>query len=902
MRTGVAVTSAPAFARHMNHVSEQSPVTFLFTDIEGSTRLWEQEPERMPPMMARHDAISRSAVERNRGTIVKMTGDGVHAAFDNPLDALIATLEIQQRLSAPDAADGLLLPLRCGLHAGVDERRDGDFYGRAVNRAARIMCAAHGGQILLSKAVADQVGEALPDGASLRDLGTVRLRDLSTPEHMYQLLHSQLRADFPALRSLESVPNNLAQQLNSFIGRERELADIKEMLASNRLVTLLGMGGIGKSRLSTQLAADVLDDFPDGVWFVELAALTDPTSVPQAVASVLRVKEEVGRPVIDALTKYVRDLQLLIILDNCEQVVHGCADLAKRLLQAGPRVKVLTSTRDQLQIAGEITYHVPTLSVSKERISLHALARHEAVRLFIDRAAASMRGFGLTEQNSAAVADICYCLDGIPLAIELAAARVRALSVQVIAARLSDRFRLLVTRDQTVLPRQRTLRALIDWSYDLLTEKERYVFQRLAVFAGGWTLEASEAACAFGDIRRDEIIDLLTGLVEKSLVTMEINGDRYRMLDTVRQYAQERLDEAGDDANARTQHLAFFLSLAESTRPHLLGPEQGAWLALLDLERENLLSAHGWCGHANEGAELDLRLVFAMKLYLLNRGVLGLGHQITVEAVRRSGANVRGFARCRGLSDAGQFCFYLGHYGEAREYLAESLSIAREIGDTTRAVTALQSLGMTCLGEGNLAEGRVYLEEAVALAQVLGNKRALAGTLSALAQLRRVEGQLDAAEPLCDSVLALARELGDQDSIAVGLLNLAMVSISRGAVGRARQMLLDVLAISERIGSKPAGQSALEVSAGLGAVCQDWMLAARLFGAAERIASLTGLRRDPADEAFLMPLIIQTRNALGEPMFTDLEHDGRALSYEEAIAIARAWLQAGADIDAPIPA
>ena len=325
----------------MNHVSEQTPVTFLFTDIEGSTRLWEQQPERMPLVMARHDAISRSVVERNRGTIVKMTGDGVHAAFDRPLDALIATLDIQQQLSTAETADGLPLPLRCGLHAGIDERRDGDFYGRAVNRAARIMCAAHGGQMLLSKAVAEQVNGILPNGASLRDLGVVRLRDLSTPEHIFQLLHPQLRADFPALRSLEGTPNNLTQQLNSFIGRERELAEIRQMLASNRLVTLLGMGGIGKSRLSMQLAAEVLDDFPDGVWFVELAALTDPTSVPQAVASVLGVKEEAGRPVIEALTKYVRDLRVLIILDNCEQVIHGCADLAKRLLQAGARVKVL---------------------------------------------------------------------------------------------------------------------------------------------------------------------------------------------------------------------------------------------------------------------------------------------------------------------------------------------------------------------------------------------------------------------------------------------------------------------------------------------------------------------------------------------------------------------------------
>ena len=547
----------------------------------------------MLAVMARHDAISRTTVERHHGTVVKMTGDGVHAAFDRPLDALAATIEIQQALAAAEKENGLALPLRCGLHTGIDERRDGDFYGRAVNRAARIMCAAHGGQILISNAVAEQVSSALPENVSLRDLGTVRLRDLSSSEHIYQLLHTQLRADFPALRSLENTPNNLTQQLNSFVGRERELAEIKQMLASNRLVTLLGMGGIGKSRLSTQLAADVLDDFPDGVWFVELAALTDPSLVPQAVASVLGVKEEAGRPVIDALTKYVQDVHVLIILDNCEQVVHGCADLSKRLLQAGPQVKILTSSRDYLQIAGEAVYHLPTLSVpdAQQRIDVETLIQHEAVRLFVDRASAARRDFSLNDQNATSVVDICRRLDGIPLAIELAAARVRALTVDTIAARLNDRFRLLVTGDQTVLPRQRTLRALIDWSYDLLTEAERILFQRLSVFAGGWTLEAAEAVCADERLPESDVLDLLTHLVEKSLVVLEVNG-RYRMLDTVRHYALEKAAESGEEAPARARHLEFFLALAERARPELAGAEQGTWLGRLDLDHENLLSAN----------------------------------------------------------------------------------------------------------------------------------------------------------------------------------------------------------------------------------------------------------------------------------------------------------------------
>ena len=845
----------------------------------------------MLPVMARHDAISRASVERHHGTVVKMTGDGVHAAFDTPLDALKATIEIQKALATPEAESGLTLPLRCGLHCGIDQRRDGDFYGRAVNRAARIMCAAHGGQILLSQAVAEQVDGALPVDASLRDLGTVRLRDLKSTEHIYQLLHTHLRADFPALRSLESTPNNLTQQLNSFVGRERELAEIKQMLASNRLVTLLGMGGIGKSRLSTQLAADVLDDFPDGVWFVELAALTDPSLVLQAVASVLGVKEEAGSPVIDALIKYVHDLRVLIILDNCEQVVHGCADLAKRLLQAGPKVKILTSSRDYLQIAGEAVYHLPTLSVpdAQQRIDIDSLIQHEAVRLFVDRASAARRDFSLNAKNAIAVVDICRRLDGIPLAIELAAARVRALTVDTIAARLSDRFRLLVTGDQTVLPRQRTLRALIDWSYDLLAEAERILFQRLSVFAGGWTLEATEAVCADERLHESDVLDLLSHLVEKSLVVLEANG-RYRMLDTVCHYAQEKAAESGEQAPARARHLEFFLTFAERARPELAGSEQGEWLSRLDLDHENLLSANAWSRGSENAGVLGLRLVHALRTYWITRGLLTLGLRLSLEVLARPGLQERNESRCRALAGAGQMLFFLGRDGEARSVLSESLSIARETSNTKWVAGVLQPLGMAYLGEGNFVLARVHLEEAVQLAGELGNKRELTAALNALAMLHRIEKRLDNARPLCEHVVALARELGDQQSIAIGLLNLSMVFIGLGEKARARQALLEVMDIAARIGSKPVMQSALEVCAGLAAECKSWTHAAVLFGAAEAQMGQTHLRRDPADEAFLTPLITRTKRALPPHSFNASESEGRALSLEGALVYAREQL------------
>jgi predicted ATPase/class 3 adenylate cyclase len=867
--------------------------TFLFTDIEGSTRLWDQEHDRMRLALARHDAIARAAVEDNHGVVVKMSGDGTHAAFDDPRDALAAALQLQQALAEPGATHAIPLLVRCGLHAGVTERRDGDFFGTAVNRAARIMSVAHGGQTLVSEAVATLVGERLPPGVMLRDLGTVRLRGLTSTERVFQLVHPRLRQDFPSLRSLESTPNNLPQQLTSFIGRGRESADIKSLLAKTRLLTLIGVGGIGKTRLSLQVAADVMAEYPDGVWLVELAPLTDARLVAQAVASVLGVIEEAGHPVVEALMKYVKDRNLLLILDNCEHLVDACADLAKQLLQAAPNLRILASSREHLRVAGETTYPVPALAAPDpyDKFIHTTLTQFEAARLFIDRAVAAQPAFAISEQNAAAIADVCHRLDGIPLAIELAASRVRALPVGTIASRLNDRFRLLGGSDRTVLPRQRTLRALIDWSYDLLTEPERALFRRFAVFAGGWTLEAAEAIGANGDIREGDIMDLLSSLVEKSLLALDGEAMRYRFLDTVHQYAKERLGESGEEPRVRSRHLAYYLALAEEARPELFGRMQSDWLARIDRERENLLSAHAWCDRAEGGAEAGVRLVYAMKPYCFNRGLLGLGHRLTLEALGRAGAQARSLARCKVLADAGQYSSFMGRYDEAQQHLLESLAIAREISNAGMVARVLQPLGMAYLGQEDVGAARRYLEEAFALARDLGDKREIAGAANALAQLHRIQADLETAEPLYNQVVSLARELGDREITAVGLLNLAMVSLGRGNRERARSMLLEVLAIAEEIGSRPAGQSALEVCAALATMRKEWTSAARFYGSAEAQKEDTGIQRDPTDDAFLQPLVARARATLGTAAFATAEDAGRALPYGEAITKARSWLE-----------
>jgi len=873
-----------------------TPVTtFLFTDIENSTRLWEEQPDRMQPALLLHDVIVRKAVSDHRGTLVKMTGDGLHAAFDDPLDAIAAVVQLQLALADMESTQGVALRARCGLHAGVGERRDNDFFGREVNRAARIMTAAHGGQILLSQAVATLLRDRLPAGIALQDLGTARLRGVATPERLYQLKHPQLRDSFPALRSLEGTPNNLPQQVTSFVGRKRAVDDVLKLLESNRLLTLFGAGGMGKTRLSLQVAADALDRFPDGVWLVELAPLPDQSLLPQSLASALGVKENPGRPVIEAVVDYVKDRSLLIVLDNCEHLVAACAEVTRVLLQAGPRIRILATSREPLHIAGEVTYVVPSLPTpdAGADVTLDHLSQFDAVRLFTDRAMAARPEFAITEQTASGVADICRRLDGIPLAIELAAARVRSMSVDRIAMRLSDRFQLLSGGDRTALPRQQTLRALIDWSFDLLDDRERALLRRLAVFAGGLTVEAAEATGREGIVLEGDVLELLTRLVEKSLVVLDADGERYRLLETIREYALQRLEDAGETAATRTRHRDHFLDYVERIFPELFGEQRVVWFARLDRELDNILAAHAWCSSEPDGGQLDLRLVHAIKPYYYNRGLLGLALRITTEALAHPGAAQRNFLRCLGLFDAGQLCSFMGRYTIAQTDLEESLAIAREIGDRQRIASVLQPLGMVALGRGDADAARGYLAEALSMAREIGNPREIAAALNALAQLHRVTGDLDAAEPLYRQVQEITQELGDYEAMAIVYLNLAMVAISRGDAAEARVSLVETLRILDKLGSRPIGQSLIEVTAGLAALQEEWPTSARYFGISEAHGKRTGIHRDPTDEAFLAPRIQAARDALGGNGFTAAEASGQALSYERGIEEIRGWLEGG---------
>jgi predicted ATPase len=688
------------------------------------------------------------------------------------------------------------------------------------------------------------------------------------------------------------TPNNLPLPVSRIIGREREVKEIVARLEASRLVTLLGTGGLGKTRLALEVATRCKEACPDGVWWVELSPLAEPARVVEAAASAIGVKQASGEPLLECLVKHAKSRRLMLVLDNCEHVVDACAELANGLLQVAPHVRIVTTSREPLHVTGEVAYPVSPLSVPDAQVtSAEAAMGHEAVRLFVERATAVMPAFRLSDANAATVAGICRRLDGIALAIELAASRVRAMSVEQLATRLGDRFRVLVGEDKTRPTRQQTLRASIAWSYDLLPESERLVLQRLSTFSGGWALESAEEVAATGAIAAAEIVDLLTHLVDKSLVSMDASG-RYRLMDSVRDYALEQLEASGQLPDARAAHFAHFLAFAEAATPHLVGPGQGEWLARIDAELENLLAAHEWCNRSPDGASHGLRLLLAIRFYWLNRGLMGLGQRLGVEALARPGARGATQEACRMLITTGQLCYFLGKYADALPYLDEGLALARQLGDTERCCVALRNLGNVYMASHDLAKARAMLEEALVLARTIPNPRELASEINAVAQLHFLQGELATAEPLYRECLALVRATGDSDMIVIPLCALAMVAVERAASREAATLLLEALDEGAKIGSRPAVVYVLATCVGLASRVQLWEDAARFHGAFEAQLEETGLRPDPADEAFIGRGVSKAREMLGVEKFAAMSETGGRMTVDEASAAARAWLAA----------
>jgi predicted ATPase/class 3 adenylate cyclase len=867
-------------------------VAILFTDIEGSTVLWEQDGARMSQALATHDALARTAVEGCHGTVVKTTGDGMHAVFDEAFDALRATLALQQALSDPAATHGVPLRVRCGLHVGEVERRDNDYFGSPVNRAARIMSAAHGGQVLLSQAAADELRNILPVEVSLRDLGRVRLKDLSTPEQVYQVVHSTLRQDFPALRSLEATPNNLPQQRTRFIGREHALAEAQRLLTNTRLLTLTGSGGCGKTRLGLQVAADSLERFPDGAWLVELAPISDPGLVPQTAATVLGLKEASGKGVVQTLIDYLKDKQLVLLLDNCEHLLDASAQLTNALLRQCPQVTILASSREALGVEGEQTYRVPSLSLPdpKRAHTPASVASFEAIQMFTDRAVLVRPDFAVTDQNASLLAAICYRLDGIPLAIELAAARVRSLSVQEINNKLNQRFRLLTGGSRAALPRQQTLRSMIDWSYDLLSATEQAAFRGLSVFAGGWTLEAAEDVCSGESVAKEDVLELLTALTDKNLVLAEErNGEtRYRLLETLRQYARDRLLEDGEGESWRDRHLACFVSLAEEAKPLLRGADQQVWLDRLETEHDNLRAALMWSSEGRGDALTGLRLANALYTFWYVHGYFGEAH-IWLTGLLAVVSNAPADARAEALGKAGVMAWQQGNYSTARRLQEEGLAIYREMGDRRGIASAVIDLGAVDFDQGDFRAARARFEEGLAIRRELGNAQGIAGALHNLGAVANACGDNQAAWTFLEEGLSIYRELGDLWGIAMALSNLGSLAVERSEIALAQALHEESLTIRRELHERRGIAESLE---GLARVMSAWSrprAAVCIWAAARRLREETGAPLSPPDRATQDIQIAAARTAMADAgAFESSWEEGRAMTLEQVIEFALA--------------
>ncbi|MBC7878021.1 MAG: adenylate/guanylate cyclase domain-containing protein [Anaerolineales bacterium] len=765
-------------------------VTFLFTDIEGSTQLWEKNPEEMKSALAKHDAILKTAIESNHGHIIKTTGDGVHAVFTTAIDAINAAIAAQSKFKTSEFSKNseVLLHVRMGFHTGEAELRENDYYGQSLNRAARIMGVGHGGQILLSGITTEVVREHLPANTSLQDLGDHRLKDLIRPERIFQLNAPDLPNNFPALKSLNTLPNNLPNQLTSFIGREREMSEAERLISSSHLLTLVGPGGTGKTRLSLQLAAEQFSKFKDGIWFIELAPLANSDYIIPAIASVFDLREVRNISFTNILLDYLRAKQILLIFDNCEHLIEASAQIASQILQTCSQVKIVASSREALGIEGETVFRVPSLIDT------------EATRLFVERATKAESRFKLTENNASSIAQICSRLDGIPLAIELAAARVKLFTPEQIAERLDDRFKLLTGGSRTALPRQQTLHALIDWSYQTLNETEQKTLRSLAVFSGGWTFEAAESV-----IGANEAMDGLVGLVNKSLVNVEEHEgqSRYRFLETIRQYALEKLIESGEAVDARNHHLDFILQLAEESEGQMFGAESVEWLDQMEIEHDNLRAALEWA--VSNHIEKAIRLAIAVGGFWTTRDYSSEARNWCKTILEHSQLlHTLNNERAKMYAIWGWSAITTGNHKEGLAAAEIGLALAKQAEDKKYIIVRLLSIiGLATMFSGDPITAMAIFEECILMARQNEFKGELAIALTAHAQSNFfTKKDLALAEKYLREAVILGKEAGYHWASDLSMLAAGRLAGTLGDLETARQRFVESAEISKKIGNK----------------------------------------------------------------------------------------------------
>ena len=909
-------------------------MTLLFTDIEGNVRLWEADRDAMAAASARHDRIIREQIEASGGHVFKTVGEAHRAVFADPVAALSAAVAIQRAASAEPWASSLPIGVCIALHSGACAERDGEYVGPVVNRAARLLDIGHGGQVLVTAAAYALLVGRLPGGIGLRDLGEQRLKDLGRAERVFQVTGSGLAEGFSVLRSLDdpALRHNLPSQATSFVGRVAELAELRAMVSGrSRLVTIAGPGGIGKSRLALQAAADVLDGTGDGVWLVELAPVAEPELVARTAAAALGVSEVPGRPMIDTLIDAVGDRDLLLILDNAEHVLGAVAELADAVIRSCPQVSLLVTSREPLGTSGEHVFRVPGLTVPPADLADPGrLAAFESVQLFAEHAALHWRGFTVDDANAAGVAAICVRLDGIPLALELAAARLGSISVSEINARLDQRFRLLTMGNRTALPRHQTLRALIDWSYDLLSSEEQIVFERLSVFAGGWSLDAAEAVASGGDVAEWQVLDLLAALVGKSLVQAEVihGSTRYRLLETIRHYAAERLALRADSdlRDVRVAHRDHYLALVETAAARMRGPDEHRWLDRIEAEFDNTRAALAFSIADPGSAESGLRLASGLRAFVFSRGHSGEVIEALGALLGRPGA--RQPTRYLAIALVTN-CKLLTHFDRSPDIPSmaeEAITIARDLADDDLAADALAALNWFSFLQGDLPAALARADEAVALATAAGNPRRLVVALGHRAVFRAETGDLDASLADYQEVLSIARAIGDNSTVVVTLINLGVDQVTAGEFPAALAYLQDALRLADAHGYQHLSAAA-EMNLGFAYLMNGDVASARrlLVGVLDRaratsemtwvhcavlgLALAAGADADPAVAATLHGAADQQyeqggqafdanesrmrasdhtrlRDALGGAAFDAAYARGRTLSQADAMALA----------------
>ncbi len=903
--------------------------TFLFTDIEGSTRLWETSAEIMRHVLVRHDALAQELISSHGGRIVKSRGEGdsLFAVFETAANGVMAACALQQALHSEAWAGGWTVRVRMALHQGAVEIRDDDFYGPTINRCARLRAIAHGGQVLISQAVFDAAELVLQDPLTLKDMGRHRLKDLQQPERVYQVNARDLAHDFPPLLSLNYIQHNLPIQTTSFVGREREIEEIRKRLDDTAELTLQGAGGSGKSRLALQAAADRIDRAVDGVWIIDLAAISDPEMVVQAVSAVLGLREEPGEPLIETLCAYLKPRTTLLLLDSCEHLVAACAELAEAVLRACPNARILATSRERLGIAGEHVFPVPTLELPPANYGAQStgaaqadpskLFEYASVRLFCERAFLQQPSFALTGANAGAVAEICRTLDGIPLALELAAARVRSLSPDQILARLGDRFRLLTGGSRTAVPRQQTLEALIDWSYDLLSAQEKSLLHGLTVFAGGWTLDAAEAifdrefwTSEFareapqdaGEVasrsksagrrpsgRTPDVLDLLTSLVDKSLVVFSTEGGgRYRLLETIRQYASIRAEEAGSVELTAGKHSAWFLKFAQEVDPHLRGSNQADWLERLEIEHDNVRAALANClpdraASSDSRPDEGLALCGALWWFWHVRGYLREGRSWLERALAFSAAPSE--ARAEALTGLGMLALQGNDLQTTERAYTEALDIRRTTSNSRGIAVSLTNLGNVALDNGQLDRARSLYQECTALWESLGEEDDLARAWNNLGAVAKMQGDLHEARNLFQRGLNSLRVGGDARSIALLLYNLAEVETEEKDYAAAEADLVECLSILEAVEDKYVHAYAVHMLGSLAYATGREHAALRLWSASQVAFEKIGTALKPDDDQVLQSAKQSIREQIGDLRYAELWQSGRSTPLSAASSI-----------------